>query len=64
MQINYHRVYRTVADINYQQELLNSLLTTPAPQVAAVAVGHAPEATTETAVVSLKTISKNFWRHL
>lgn len=64
MQINYHRVYRTVADIDYQQELLNSLLTIPAPQVAAVAVGHAPEATTEPKVVSLKTISKNFWRHL
>jgi hypothetical protein len=28
-----------------------------------VAVGHAPQAA-ETAVVSLKTISKNFWRHL
>ncbi|MCC5655074.1 hypothetical protein LC609_36020 [Nostoc sp. XA013] len=45
-------------------ELLNSLLATPAPQVAAVAVGHAPEATTEAKVISLKTISKNFWRHL
>ncbi|WP_414573222.1 hypothetical protein [Nostoc sp. CCY 9925] len=39
-------------------------LTTPAPQAAVLAAGHAPEATTETAVVSLKTISKNFWRHL
>ncbi|MCC5661962.1 WGR domain-containing protein [Nostoc sp. XA010] len=64
MQIDYHGIYRTVADVDYQMELLNSLLTTPAPQVAAVAVGHAPEATTETKVVSLKTISKNFWRHL
>ncbi|QHG20486.1 WGR domain-containing protein [Nostoc sp. ATCC 53789] len=64
MQINYHKVYRTVADIDYQQELLNSLLTTPAPIAAAVAVGHAPEAATEPKVVSLKTISKNFWRHL
>ncbi|WP_265277546.1 hypothetical protein [Nostoc sp. KVJ3] len=64
MQINYHRVYRTVADIDYQQELLNSLLTTPAPIAAAVVVGHAPEATAEPKVVSLKTISKNFWRHL
>ncbi|WP_277933116.1 hypothetical protein [Nostoc sp. FACHB-892] len=43
-------------------ELLNSLLTTPAP-LAAVAVGHAPEAA-EPKVISLKTISKNFWRHL
>ncbi|MEH2000978.1 MAG: hypothetical protein V7L00_19890 [Nostoc sp.] len=41
-----------------------SLLATPAPQVAAVAVAHAPEAATEPNVVSLKTISKNFWRHL
>ncbi|WP_338421943.1 hypothetical protein [Nostoc flagelliforme] len=64
MQIDYHRVYRTVADIDYQQELLNSLLAAPVPQVAAVAVGHAPEATTEPKVISLKTISKNFWRHL
>ena len=64
MQIDYHRVYRTVADIDYQQELLNSLLATPAPIAAVVAVGHAPEATTEPKVISLKTISKNFWRHL
>ena len=35
MQIDYHRVYRTVEDIDYQRELLNSLLTTPAPLAAA-----------------------------
>ena len=64
MQIDYHGIYRTVADVDYQMELLNSLLATPAPQVAAVAVGHSPEATAEPKVVSLKTISKNFWRHL
>ncbi|AUB43660.1 WGR domain, putative DNA-binding domain in MolR (plasmid) [Nostoc flagelliforme CCNUN1] len=63
MQIDYHGIYRTVTDVDYQMRLLNSLLATPAP-LAAVAVGHAPEATTETKVVSLKTISKNFWRHL
>ncbi|MHC5937101.1 WGR domain-containing protein [Nostoc sp.] len=63
MQIDYHRVYRTVADIDYQRELLNSLLTTSAPQVAAVAVAT-PQSTVEPKVVSLKTISKNFWRHL
>ncbi|AUB44545.1 WGR domain, putative DNA-binding domain in MolR (plasmid) [Nostoc flagelliforme CCNUN1] len=63
MQIEPYRVYRSVEDVDYQMGLLNSLLTTPAPQVAAVAVGHAPEAT-ETKAVSLKTISKNFWRHL
>ncbi|MCC5603388.1 WGR domain-containing protein [Nostoc favosum] len=63
MQIDYHRVYRTVADIDYQRELLNSLLTTSAPKVAAVAVAT-PQSTVEPKVVSLKTISKNFWRHL
>ncbi|MHC0067880.1 WGR domain-containing protein [Nostoc sp. UIC 10890] len=63
MQIDYHRVYRTVEDIDYQRELLNSLLATSAPIVTAVAVGHAPEAA-EPKVVSLKTISNNFWRHL
>ncbi len=64
MQIDYHGIYRTVADVDYQMELLNSLLATPAPQVAAVAVGHTPESTIEPKIVSLKTISKNFWRHL
>jgi predicted DNA-binding WGR domain protein len=64
MQIAPYAIYQTVADVDHQRELLDSLLATPAPQVAAVAVGHAPEATTETKAVSLKTISKNFWRHL
>ena len=64
MQIDPYTIYRTLADDPHQRELLNSLLATPAPQVAAVAVGHAPEATAEPKVVSLKTISKNFWRHL
>ena len=64
MQIDYHGIYRTVTDVDYQMELLNSLFTTPAPQVAAVVAGHALEATVETTVISLKTISKNFWRHL
>ncbi|MEH1814597.1 MAG: WGR domain-containing protein [Nostoc sp.] len=63
MQIDPYKIYRTVADVDYQRELLNSLLAAPAPQVAVVAVGHASEAA-ETKVVSLKTISKNFWRHL
>ncbi|ACC85202.1 WGR domain-containing protein [Nostoc punctiforme] len=64
MQIELYRVYRSVEDVDYQMGLLNSLLATPAPIAVAVAVSHAPEATVETAVVSLKTISKNFWRHL
>ncbi|QFS51644.1 WGR domain-containing protein [Nostoc sphaeroides] len=64
MQIEPYRVYRSVEDVDYQMGLLNSLLATPAPLAAAVAVGHAPEATAEPKVVSLKAISKNFWRHL
>ncbi|QKQ73168.1 WGR domain-containing protein [Nostoc sp. TCL240-02] len=64
MQIEPYRVYRSVEDVDYQMELLNSLLATPAPIVAVVAVGHAPKAAAEPKVVSLKTISKNFWRHL
>ncbi|MEH1910616.1 MAG: polymerase, partial [Nostoc sp.] len=59
-----YRVYRSVEDVDYQMELLNSLLATPALQAVTVAVGHAPEATAEPKVVSLKTISKSFWRHL
>ncbi|ODG98382.1 polymerase [Nostoc sp. KVJ20] len=64
MQIDPYTIYRTLADVDHQRELLNSLLATPAPIAVAVAVGHAPEATAEPKVVSLKTISKNFWRHL
>lgn len=63
MQIAYYTIYRTVADVDYQRELLNSLLTTPAPQVAVAAVATT-EAIEEPKVVSLKTISRNFWRHL
>ena len=62
MQIDYHRIYRTVADVDYQMKLLNCLLT-PTPQPTAVGVACTPEVTVEK-VVSLKTISKNFWRHL
>ncbi|MBD2527482.1 WGR domain-containing protein [Nostoc sp. FACHB-133] len=64
MQINPYTIYRTHADVDHQRELLNSLLTTPAPIAVAVAGGHTSEATAEPKVVSLKTISKNFWRHL
>ncbi|MEH1993135.1 hypothetical protein [Nostoc sp.] len=44
--------------------LLNSLLTKPAPIVAVVAVVTTTEPTEESKVVSLKTISRNFWRYL
>ncbi|WP_341530078.1 WGR domain-containing protein [Nostoc sp. UHCC 0302] len=64
MQIEPYRVYRSVEDVDYQMGLLNSLLTTPAPQVDVVAVVITKEVTEEPKVVSLKTISRNFWRHL
>lgn len=55
MQIDPYRVYRSVEDVDHQRELLSSLL---------VAV---PQATvkdeSEPQTVSLKSISKNFWRH-
>lgn len=63
MQIDYHGIYGSVTDVDHQMGLLNSLLTTPVPQAAAVAVASTPEPIVEE-VVSLKTISKNFWRHL
>ncbi|MCL6753155.1 WGR domain-containing protein [Nostoc sp. CCCryo 231-06] len=63
MQIDYHGIYRSVADVDHQMGLLNSLLI-PVPQTAAAAVAHTPEPTVEAKVVSLRTISKNFWRHL
>lgn len=62
MQIDLERVYRTVQDVDYQRELLNSLLT-PTPQSAVVAQHHTG-ATAVEKIVSIKTISKNFWRHL
>lgn len=63
MRIDYHGIYRSVTDVDHQMGLLNSLLT-PVPQTAAVAVAFTKEATVEPKVVSLKAISKNFWRHL
>lgn len=59
MQIDPYRVYRTVVDVDYQQELLNSLLVN---EPVAVQTKSSPKSEPET--VSLKTISKNFWRHL
>jgi hypothetical protein len=47
-----------------QSSLSTSREKSAAPQAVAVAVDHVPEATAEPKVVSLKTISKNFWRHL
>ncbi|MBD2458353.1 WGR domain-containing protein [Nostoc sp. FACHB-87] len=54
MQINPHTIYRTVEDVDHQIQLLNSLLPTEKPQQAKEDSGEK--------VVSLKSISKNFWR--
>jgi predicted DNA-binding WGR domain protein len=59
MQIDPYRVYRTVVDVDYQQELLNSLLVN---KPVAVQTKELPKSDPKT--VSLKAISKNFWRHL
>jgi predicted DNA-binding WGR domain protein len=59
MQINPYRVYRTVADVDYQRELLNSLLVN---EPVAVQTKESPKSQAKT--VSLKAISKSFWRHL
>ncbi|MBG1265530.1 WGR domain-containing protein [Nostoc sp. WHI] len=59
MQIDPYRVYRTVVDVDYQQELLKSLLVN---EPVAVQTKESPKSEPKT--VSLKAISKNFWRHL
>jgi predicted DNA-binding WGR domain protein len=59
MQIDTYRVYRTVADVDHQRELLNSLLVS---EPVAVHTKELPQSEPKT--VSLKAISKSFWRHL
>lgn len=59
MQIDPYRVYQTVVDVDYQQELLNSLLVN---EPVAVQIKESPQSEPKT--VSLKAISKSFWRHL
>ncbi|MDZ8190034.1 MAG: WGR domain-containing protein [Nostoc sp. ChiSLP02] len=54
MQINPHTVYQTVEDVDHQIQLLNSLLLTEQLQ-------QSKDDSSEK-VVSLKSISKNFWR--
>lgn len=58
MQIDPSRVYQSAADVDHQRELLNSLL--PSHNVAVV---QTLEVKTENRTVSLKSISKNLWRH-
>lgn len=60
MKIDPSRIYRDVADVDHQLSLLNSLLETDSVLV---------DNTTEKSVInskfiSLKSIGKNFWRHL
>ncbi|MHC5937342.1 hypothetical protein [Nostoc sp.] len=50
---------RTVADVDHQRELLNSLLVN---KPVAVQTKESPKSEPKT--VSLKAISKSFWRHL
>ncbi|MEA5567796.1 WGR domain-containing protein [Anabaena sp. UHCC 0399] len=55
MQIDPCRVYRSVEDVDHQRELLSSLLVA-VPQTTVMDKS-------EPKTVSLKSISKNFWRH-
>lgn len=60
MQIEPYRVYQTVADVDHQVQLLNSLLPSEA-----VVVGRNTEVLSSLVqTVSLKSISKNFWRNI
>jgi predicted DNA-binding WGR domain protein len=60
MKIDPYRVYRTVEDVDHQRELLNSLLVNK--PVAVQQTTEVPKSEPKT--VSIKTISKSFWRHL
>lgn len=61
MQINPHTVYRTVEDVDHQIQLLISLL--PSPTVV-VGQNNSKVQKAEVEMVSLKSISKNFWRNI
>jgi hypothetical protein len=52
-------IYRHVGDVDHQLSLLNSLLGTESVQGENTA-----EVGNNRKVISLKTISKNFWRHI
>ncbi|BAZ83771.1 WGR domain-containing protein [Sphaerospermopsis kisseleviana CS-549] len=52
-------IYRHVGDVDHQLSLLNSLLETESVQGENTA-----ESVNNRKVISLKTISKNFWRHI
>jgi predicted DNA-binding WGR domain protein len=59
MQLDPYRIFTSVVDVDYQQQLLNSLI--PATPVAVSQVKQVPES--QEKVVSLRGIHKNLWRH-
>ena len=61
MQIDFQKVYQTVSEVDYQRELLNSLLPIVAPQTESNITSNV-NSTLESKTVSLRAISKNFWR--
>jgi predicted DNA-binding WGR domain protein len=60
MKIEPSLIYRNVADVDHQLSLLNSLLETDY----VLANNTTEESDNNNKVISLKTIGKNFWRHL
>jgi hypothetical protein len=60
MKIDPSLIYRDVADIEHQLSLLNSLLETDS----VLADNTTEESGNNSKIISLKTIGKNFWRHL
>ncbi|MBD2468813.1 WGR domain-containing protein [Nostoc sp. FACHB-145] len=61
MQIDPYRVYQTVGDVDHQVQLLNSLLPS---ETVVVGQNNKEVQKVEVQTVSLKSISKNFWRNI
>ncbi|AFZ28499.1 hypothetical protein Cylst_6260 (plasmid) [Cylindrospermum stagnale PCC 7417] len=59
MKIDPSLIYRNVGDVDHQLSLLNSLLKTDY-----VLADNATEESVNNRVISLKSIGKNFWRHI
>ncbi len=60
MQIDPYKVYQSVADVDHQRNILSSLLTSNPVTVQQ----NTEEVNPENRTISLKAISKSFWRHL
>lgn len=60
MQIDPYRVYQTVRDVDHQVQLLSSLL----PSETVVIGKNSEVLSSQVQTVSLKSISKNFWRNI